>query len=287
MKEAPYPSDTRARGWRLEIDHERIDQSDTWALAEKPGLRPWLLLLWLVAWKQTPCGSLPPEDDLIAARLGMAPGTFAKHRSLLMRGWWQADDGRLYHKVLVQRVQEMLVKRAKDAERAAKSRANNAASQANPSDVTRDTNVTHKPPTREFDTKHQAPDTGKEKRKDRAPAAPACPSDVPPQVFADWVALRKAKRAPVTQTTLDGAVAEAERAALSLAEFLRIWCTRGSQWLQADWLKPDEIRAARHAEPKWRREQRERVLQAVPGIAARFPNTVDVEAHDVTAKRLG
>lgn len=32
-KSAPYPCDTRAKGWRFELDHERIRQSDTWALA--------------------------------------------------------------------------------------------------------------------------------------------------------------------------------------------------------------------------------------------------------------
>lgn len=30
---APYPSDTRPKGWRFELDYERIEASDTWALA--------------------------------------------------------------------------------------------------------------------------------------------------------------------------------------------------------------------------------------------------------------
>ncbi len=170
MQDPPYPSDTRAKGWRLEIDHERIDQSDTWALA-KPEVRPWLLMLWLVAWKQTPCGSLPAEDDLIAARIGMSAIAFSKHRAVLMRGWWLAEDGRLYHNVLVQRVQEMLAKRMKDAERAAKSRSIKSQSQANHAGVTRDADVTHAFPTREFDTKHQAPDTSKRKEKPPKPHA--------------------------------------------------------------------------------------------------------------------
>lgn len=132
---APYPSDTRAKGWRLEIDHERIRQSDTWALAS-PELRPWLLMLWMVAWEQTPCGSLPLDDALIAARIGMTPKLFTKHREVLMRGWQQADDGRLYHKVLSERVTEMLARRIKDRARAAKLRA------ASSDGVTRDTPVT-------------------------------------------------------------------------------------------------------------------------------------------------
>jgi uncharacterized protein YdaU (DUF1376 family) len=66
------------------------------------------------------------------------------------------------------------------------------------------------------------------------------PEEVPEQIWSDWLALRKGKRAPVTQTVLDGAKREAEKAGLPLAEFLRIWCVRGSQGLQADWLRPEE-----------------------------------------------
>lgn len=118
MASAPYPAETRAKGWRLEIDHERVRQSDTWALAA-PEVRPWLLMMWMVAWEQTPCGALPNDDALIVARLGMPQKLFAKHRAILMRCWWLADDGRLYHDVLVQRVTEMLDSRKKNAKRVA------------------------------------------------------------------------------------------------------------------------------------------------------------------------
>ncbi len=110
----PYPADTRAKGWRFELDHERIEQSDTWALAPSD-VKPWLLMLWLTAWRQEPCGSLPDDDELIAAKLSMPLKTFAKVRAKLMRGWWQAEDGRLYHDTVTKRVLEMLA--AREAER--------------------------------------------------------------------------------------------------------------------------------------------------------------------------
>jgi len=115
---APYPSDTRAKGWRFELDHERIRQSDTWALAA-PEIRPWLLMLWMTAWEQVPCGSLPDDDELIAVRIGMPLDMFLASKDRLMRGWWRADDGRLYHRVLTERVLDML--RTKDKERKRKS----------------------------------------------------------------------------------------------------------------------------------------------------------------------
>jgi hypothetical protein len=40
------------------------------------------------------------------------------------------------------------------------------------------------------------------------------------------------------------AASEAEKAGISLQRFLEVWCMRGSQGLQADWLRADERRPA-------------------------------------------
>jgi hypothetical protein len=141
MTEAPYPADTRAKGWRFELDHERIRQSDTWALAPAD-VRPWLLMLWMVAWEQTPCGSMPDDDGLIAARIGINPKAFAKVRPALMRGWWKAADGRLYHRVITERVADMLEYRRKEADRKGRHRGRTRDSGVSPTDVPRDTIVT-------------------------------------------------------------------------------------------------------------------------------------------------
>ena len=111
---APYPADTKAKGWRFELDLEQVIQSDTWVLAS-PDTRPWLLMLWTTAWQQVPCGSMPSDDALIVARLGINPKVFVKTRPVLLRGWWLADDGRLYHDTSTSRVQDMLLR--KDGER--------------------------------------------------------------------------------------------------------------------------------------------------------------------------
>ena len=100
---APYPADTRAKGWRFELDYEQIEQSDTWGVT-KPEARPWLLMLWMTAWKQVPCGSMPADHDVIAGKLGIPDDLWEKHRASLLRGWWQADDGRLYHDTIAARV---------------------------------------------------------------------------------------------------------------------------------------------------------------------------------------
>lgn len=118
----PYPADTKAKGWRFELDLEQVMQSDTWVLAT-PDTRPWLLMLWTTAWQQVPCGSMPSDDALIVARLGISPKVFAKSRSVLLRGWWLAEDRRLYHDTIAARVHDMLGRKGNERQRKAEYRA--------------------------------------------------------------------------------------------------------------------------------------------------------------------
>jgi uncharacterized protein YdaU (DUF1376 family) len=71
--------------------------------------------------------------------------------------------------------------------------------------------------------------------KERATSV-ACPHDVSPQVWQDWLQLRKTKKASVTETVLKGARAEAGKLNWTLDQFLIEWCTRGSQGLKAEWV---------------------------------------------------
>lgn len=76
-------------------------------------------------------------------------------------------------------------------------------------------------------------------RSKHASASDAC--DVLPEVnedtLADWIAVRKAKRAgPITQTVADGLRREAALAGLSPQEAVRKAVERGWQGFEADWL---------------------------------------------------
>jgi uncharacterized protein YdaU (DUF1376 family) len=71
--------------------------------------------------------------------------------------------------------------------------------------------------------------------KERATSV-ACPHDVSPQVWQDWLQLRKSKKASVTETVVKGARAEAGKLGWELERFLVEWCTRGSQGLKAEWV---------------------------------------------------
>ena len=118
------------------------------------------------------------------------------------------------------------------------------------------------PPVNENPTTVQRPfnevDTDKDTDKDNnnAPVkpvrhlSPSKPHDVDDQVWRDWLQLRKLKKAAVSQTVMDGAIRESAKAGLSLNDFLKIWCERGSQGLEAAWLKPSEQKGKKvpHAE---------------------------------------
>lgn len=66
------------------------------------------VLLWCAAWHQVPAGSLPDDDDTLAAfaGYGRAPREWKKHRSGALRGWIKCDDGRLYHPVVAEKANE-------------------------------------------------------------------------------------------------------------------------------------------------------------------------------------
>lgn len=70
------------------------------------------------------------------------------------------------------------------------------------------------------------------------------PDDVAEQTWADWSQLRKTKKAPVTQTVLNGARREAAKAGIPLETFLQIWCVRGSQGMQAEWITANDLKQA-------------------------------------------
>lgn len=92
--------------------------------------------------------------------------------------------------------------------------------------------------------------SNKERIKDKPQAARATrsvvsrPDDVDEQVWNDWLATRKVKKAPVTQTALDGIHREAQRAGLTLEAALQTMCERNWQGFKAEWMKTTVAKAA-------------------------------------------
>ena len=129
--------------------------------------------------------------------------------------------------------------------------------------------VNEAPPNHKPLTINQEPLTNNHKPKREKATVVACPPDVGLPEWKDWLSLRKAKNAPVTETVLKSARKEAEKAGITLNAFLTIWCARGSQGLEASWLKSDEKQ--NQTETVYQRSMRLKMQEAVPSIAKQTP----------------
>ena len=85
-------------------------------------------------------------------------------------------------------------------------------------------------------TNNQEPITNNHKPKNTNTVAP--PDGVTVMVWQDWLKLRKAKKAAVTQTALDGIQREADKARVSLQTALETCCERGWSGFKAEWMQP-------------------------------------------------
>jgi uncharacterized protein YdaU (DUF1376 family) len=106
--------------------------------------------------------------------------------------------------------------------------------------------VDEAPPNQEPRTINQEPITinhkpNKENTTSRKRADVVCPGSVDQQVWSDFVQHRKAKKAQVTQTVIDGIQREADKAGWQLEAALRECITRNWQSFKADWVKDSSL----------------------------------------------
>ena len=168
---------------------------------------------------------IPLDETEVARQIRMR--SHSDCIAVVLREYFECtDDGWIHH-----RANKELAKagdKSQKASESAKARWNKQ-KDANALQPQSEGNATH-------NTQHITQDTVHKKKA----TVVACPPDVGKQEWEDWLSLRKAKKAPVTETVLKSARKEAEKAGITLNAFLTIWCARGSQGLQADWLKTNE-----------------------------------------------
>lgn len=80
------------------LNTDLLMASELWALATGDEFKA-AVGLWCRAWKQTPAGSLPDDDKVLAAFSG-AGKSWPKVKAMALRGFVKCSDGRLYHTTL-------------------------------------------------------------------------------------------------------------------------------------------------------------------------------------------
>ncbi len=104
----PKNADLRSYTW-LKLDYARLFASEFFAMANDAEFRA-AFILWCKSMQQIPAGSLPNNDKALAGWCGKSLKQWAKIKDMALHGWQEADDGRLYHPVLAEVVNDILFK---------------------------------------------------------------------------------------------------------------------------------------------------------------------------------
>lgn len=168
-------------------------------------------------------------------------------------------------------------------------------------DVHQVVNVLHQGSERAAHKPGSEPGSEPVKKKEKRASAPTIPG-IPDSLTADFLAVRKAKRAgPLTDTALAGIRREAEKAGLTLEQAITFCCEAGWQAFNAGWYaERQQKRGAAFitggAETAYQRSMRERMQEAAPSIARKAPQpqqdaadffrTVDTSARVVDVQNV-
>ena len=163
---------------------------------------------------------LPPDPDEIARLVRMR--THSDCIAVVLREYFQqAQDGWISARVLLEMGKVGL--KSDKARASAKARWD-----ANAKRTQSESNATHNTLPKTQDTLHKT-------QKNTNTVAP--PVGVTDSVWQDWLKLRKAKKAAVTQTAIDGIQREADKAGVSLQVALETCCERGWTGFKAEWMQ--------------------------------------------------
>lgn len=91
----------------MPLDVRRLQKSKAWLICKrKPDVAFYMLNLWLAAWHERPAGSLENDDDVLADAAMCSPEKWAGVKADVLRNWIRCSDGRLYHEVVAEKVNE-------------------------------------------------------------------------------------------------------------------------------------------------------------------------------------
>ncbi|CAE6838892.1 DUF1376 domain-containing protein [Paraburkholderia nemoris] len=92
----------------MPVDVKRMLSSETWILGTGDE-RAAAITLWLESWHQVPAASLPDNDRMLE-HLSKAKA-WKRVKEHALRGWEKCSDGRLYHRVVAEKVLEAWIEK--------------------------------------------------------------------------------------------------------------------------------------------------------------------------------
>lgn len=188
----------------MPLDVVRLFDSDFYALSNGEEFKAGLSL-WCKAFLQVPAGSLPTNDRLLA-HLSGAGARWDKVKEMALHGWIECSDGRLYHRVVAEKVRDAWQSRIDRRRRTEAARAARH-SDSTPPTTGNDTSHVPKPVTPYVPISVTEPVTsskgstreqnGREQEEERssvaiATAAPAQPIDARDAVWREGLPIIKA-----------------------------------------------------------------------------------------------
>lgn len=108
------------------------------------------------------------------------------------------------------------------------------------------------------------------------------PESVDDQTWTDFLALRKAKRAPLTSTALQAIETEASKAKMSLQAALSTCCARGWQGFKAEWVARDAAASAKPQGESFRERDARLAREKFAEWTGRAPDQPRPAVIDVT-----
>ncbi len=120
----PADSDLRSLDY-MPLKVAQLRKSRSWLIAKRnPEVGFYMMNLWAAAWHNVPAGSLEDDDDVLAdMAMCQSYDRWVELKEVALRGWVKCSDGRLYHRVVAERVNEALTVRQSYRQRLARARA--------------------------------------------------------------------------------------------------------------------------------------------------------------------
>ena len=209
----------------------------------------YLRLIWMYYDKEKP---LKPDTKLLAFQIGASE----EDTSLILESFFVLCENGWHNTRCDKEIAEyhaMLDKRSSAGRASAERRKNKSTT-----DVEQVLNTIS---TDEQLTNNHKPITNKP-IKDKTAYAVVCPQGVDEQVWNDWLAIRKAKRLPLTATAWNQLEEEAMKAGLTMDTVIKECCLRGWGAFKASWW---ESEIAKGAVKKTQGERNEDIFNALTG----------------------